>query len=40
LHKDSGEHFQISNTLAEEKVCSQTIHKQTNKQKAMCGEYI
>lgn len=29
LHKDSGEHFQIRNTLAEEKVCSQTIHKQT-----------
>lgn len=37
---DSGEQFQIRNTLAEEKVCSQTIHKQTNKQKAMCGEYI
>lgn len=29
LHKDSGEHFQIRNTLAEKKVCSQTIHKQT-----------
>lgn len=31
LHKDSGEYFHIWNAFSEETVCSEAIHKQTNK---------